>query len=199
MSQSNIVITFSAADDEGVDKFTGLILENVEHVSESHSTAIKEVQTTEGPNGSYAVGCVELTVETESLNSCLVQLDAVGSGFVPGAEGVLENVFGDMRAEVVYPSDEMRIESLVQMNEYLHNKVQEQNQAIEVMGGQLSAMFDFINTNQQACLKLQESYERIQTFLHSYVNIIELAQTVRALAEQVDPDLLDDYEAHTIH
>jgi len=198
MNESNIVITFSAADLEGVQKFTKLILDNVGHSSASHSAVTKEVQTTEGPCGTYAVGCVELTVLTEKLNSCLVQLDAVEQGFVPDAEDVMENVFGDMRAEVVH-ADENRADSLLQMNTYLHNKVQEQNQTIQVLSGQMNAMFDMVGTNQQAVLKLQESYERIQTFLHSYVNIVGLMQTVRALAEQVDPDLLDDYTEHTIH
>lgn len=193
---TNVIIEYSGVNCEGVQEFGELIKANVEHEAFDLIASEKTVETTEGPAGSYAIAQIALTVKSEALNTCLVQIDAVDDGMVPGAEAALEKVFGDTRVEVVHGDS---VISLREQNKYLHNKVQELTRGSAVMTSQMSSIIDMVSTNTQAVMALQDRYMSIQNYLHSYVNVNSLVQTVRKIGEAVDEELLEDYKFHTIH
>jgi hypothetical protein len=195
---TTLFVDLSAVNLEGVQKYAELLAANVDIESWDCDASEKQVETTEGPNGSYAVGRVTLRVETDKLNTCLVQIDAVNDGCVEDEEDVLDMIFGDARVEVVVEEGN-EIAVLKQQNLYLHNKIQEQNRNYSITLSQFNGVLDAVGTNTMAVQAVQRRYEMLQTYLHSYVNVNGLVKTVQQLAEAVDPDLLEDLTLHTIH
>jgi hypothetical protein len=198
MRQSLIEITFSAVNLEGVSKYAALVQNNVDHVSAYYYADEKFINGTDGSRGSYAIGTIGLVVEDEKLNNCLVQLDSVEAGFVPDAEEVLEEVFGDARYEVSLFDEEVPL-GIMQMNQYLHNKVQEQTRSIAILEAQMSQLIDLCADTTAQSTGMKVRYDNLQAYIHSYLNVNGLVDTVRRIAEEVDPDILDDYQAVKIH
>lgn len=196
MSQSCITINHSAVNLEGVEGFAKLIYENVPHLEGNHSAERKEVETTEGPKGEYWVGNINLLIETEDLNNCLVSIDSVDSGFVSDSEEIMSLQFGDMRVEVGALDDE--VATISSLNDYLHNKVQEQSQAIFNLETQIQGLIDVCSTNTNTLLSMQNTIQGLQTIILA-MDVPGLRKLVCNVAAEVDPDLLDDHEIETIH
>jgi hypothetical protein len=194
--QTSVSITHSAVNLEGVEGFAKLVYENVPHLEGNHTAERHEVETTEGPKGEYYVGSICLLVETEDLNNCLVTLDSVDSGFISDSEEVMALQFGDMRVEVSALEDELGTISV--LNEYLHNKVQEQSQAIFNLETQIQGLIDVCSTNTTTLLSMQNTIQGLQTIILA-MDIPGLRKLVCDVAAEVDPDLLDDHEVVSIH
>jgi hypothetical protein len=192
MGQSLIDATYSAVNSEGVEKYRDLVLQNVNHVSAFFFSEEKFINGTDGTRGSYWTGSIGLVVEDDALNTSLVQLDSVEAGFAPGAEEVLELVFGDARYEVT-PFDDEVPASIVQLSKYTHNKIQEQTKSVSSLEVQVQQLTDLAVQQAGELAGLKARYDNLQAFLHSYIDIKGLVQIVRRIAEEVDPDILDDY------
>jgi hypothetical protein len=173
-----------------VNKYAELVYKNVTHINGFHMAHEQIIDTTEGAPGSYYTGHLQLTVSDKDLNSSLVQLDAVENGYVEGGEEILELVFGDMRAEVV-PVSEVE-QSLLQVNQYLHNKVQEQARSIAMLEGQFEKLMEVVTGDTAKVAGLQARYDGMQGYLLNVVDLPALVKIVRRLAEEVDEDILDE-------
>lgn len=198
MGVSVINITWSAGSLEGVNKYAELVYKNVDHIQGHHMANERVIETTQGPSGSYWLGLIQLTVSDKDINTCLIQLDAVEDGFAEGAEDVIELVFGDMRAEVIPVKDDVE-RSLLEMNQYLHNKVQEQTRAIAILEMQLTSLIEQAAEATATAKNAQARCDGIQGYLLNYVDLNGLVKTVRRIAEEVDEDILDDHEIVKVH
>lgn len=198
MNQSLLDITFSAVNLEGIERYTQMVYDNVSHVSGFSFCDEKFINGTDGTRGSYFTGTIGLVVEDAELNNSLVQLDAVEAGFVPGVEEVLELVFGDMRVEVK-PFDEEVPTAILQQNTYIHNRVQEQTKSISSLEMQVQQLTDLAVSQAGELAGLKARYDNLQSYIHSYIDIKGLVKTVRRIAEEVDPDILDEYDTVKIH
>lgn len=198
MGQSLIDVTFSGVNLEGVEKYRDLVLANVDHVSAFSFADEKFINGTDGTRGSYHICSIGLVVEDEGLNNSLVQLDAVEAGFAPGAEEVLELVFGDARYEVT-PFDDEVPAAMVQVSKYTHNKAQEHTKSLSSLEMQVQQLTNLAVQQAGELAGLKARYDNLQAFLHSYIDIKGLVKTVRRIAEEVDPDILDDYEMSKVH
>lgn len=191
MANSIINVTFSASSLEGVNKYAELVNKNTKPIQCFHFGQEKVIETTEGPNGSYFLGMIQLVVADKDLNTTLVQLDAVEAGYVEGSIDVIDLVFGDMRA-VVTPAAELSDAGIVQMNTYLHNKVQEQSKAIAILEFQLTALMEQSAEANARAKIAHERIDSIQAYLFNYIDLPGMAKVVRATAEAVDEDLMDN-------
>lgn len=193
MGCSVVNITFSAGSLEGVHKYADLVYRNVTHIQGYHMADERIIETTQGPNGSYWLGMIQLTISDNDLNTSLVQLDAVEGGYVEGGDEVLELVFGDMRAEVIPLNEEDVGPPLLQMNQYLHNKVQEQSQTIAIMEMQIAKLIEQVAEVSATAKDAQRRCDGIQGYLLNYVDLPNMVKVVKRLAEEVDEDILNEH------
>lgn len=198
MSCSVINITFSAGNLEGVNKYAELVYANVTYISGYHMAAEKIIETTVGPNGSYHIGHIQLVVADHELNSSLVQLDAVEAGYVEGAMEVLDLVFGDARVEVVHLTDDLN-KGMIEINQYLHDKVQEQSKALALLEMQLSKLAEQVAEASATSKNAQARIDGVQGYLLNYVDLNGLVKIVRNIAEKVDEDILEESEVVKVH
>lgn len=193
MSCSVINVSFSAGTIEGVNRYADLVYRNVVHIHGYHMAQERVIETTEGPKGSYWIGFIQLNVSDNDLNNSLVQLDMVEDGFVEGADEVIELVFGDMRAEVIPVKDDVE-QSLLQVNQYLHNKVQEQTKAIATLEMQVSKLIEQVAEVSATAKNAQARCDGIQGYLLNVVDLPEMVKAVHALAEEVDEDIVNNHK-----
>ena len=199
MQEAAINISYSASSEDAGRKFALIIQENVNHENFWFQVIEQQIKYGNGTFGSYFKGIVSLVVKSDSLNDCLVQVDSIKDGYVQDPENVMANIFADVRCEVVYIKDEDIIVPLINMNQYLHNKVQEQSRAIAILEGQLEVLAKQTQLQENRINNLEKQYMSIQTYLHSYIDLNQLTKVVRTIAEETGSDALDDFTMVKIH
>jgi hypothetical protein len=160
-------------------------------------SATEEVKIGSGSEdiGSYFTSSLVLVVGSYNVRATLVQIDAMKDGLLSGMEDFINNIFNDITHKVVYKESD----SLIEVNKYLHNKIQEQERRMEMMEAQNAQMVGIITKYN---LKLTEIDDRLRghmAFMHTYIDIKKIAILVKQIAEKVDPDLIEDFEVVSIH
>lgn len=192
-----IIVTFSSQTQESAQGFIELLRQNVNHKNMWHQINRPMTDT----NIEYWVGIATLIVETSSLNSSLIEIDSVKHGFIPDANRIFDQVFRGVRVEVQTETENMThgLRHILEQNKYLHNKVQELEQAISSLDITTFQLTNACDKYGAAITLLIKRYEEHQVFLHSYIDFKNLVNIVRELAENVDADILDTYPLKSIH
>lgn len=189
---SSIIVRFSAKCESAANKFIGVLRENIECASTWHSIE----HSTQG-SGQIIWQCeLVIFMDDHQLNSCLILIEAIKDGLIPDTQNILFDIYDDVRVEL---ADVDTPKSMKEINSYLFNKVQDQQKTIESMYMQISSISNILLTQTQHLASLKEQYEGVQWFLHSYVDLKNLCKVVREVAEQVDPNILEDFPLVPVH
>jgi hypothetical protein len=146
----------------------------------------------------YFTLVMRLFVDTDSIATSLSGLDAIKAGYFPGCADIDEDAYSNLKYEVIHNISIM-CQELVQTNKYLLNKIQEQTKTIDTLECEVRELNQQFIKIANILTGHQERYESMQAYIHSYIDLTAMSQVVTALAQEVDPDILDDFPMVTIH
>lgn len=165
----------------------------------SYLNVFKEPKISAEDDDEYKV-VVTLFILPKELNDTLVILDGVKAGYTTPHETM---IFSDAILQNIRIHPVMGMmggtEATNNVIEYLMNKVQEQTKAIATLEAEASEQGRQFVKIAQILAGHQERYESMQSYIHSYINLTAMSKIVTALAEEVDPDLLDDFPLVIVH
>lgn len=200
---SFIEVKFAAKSEPAAAAYAELISQNVDNVGYSYTASEFKYDHGNGIAGSFFNVRVIYSVESTSLNNCLVQLDSVKQGFIEDKEGVMNDVFNDLSVEVMFYADPTVLahlpSSIPETISYLHQRVQDQDKTIEYLEDGLNKASTILAAYEKMIDLLDVRLTSLQTYIHSYIDLNAMAQVVRETAEVVDRDILNNFDKPTIH
>jgi hypothetical protein len=167
---------------------------------DSHFTVYKEPKLSEEDDDEFKV-VIALFIAPDNLDFTLITLDGIKAGYTTPSETM---VFSDeiLRNIGVFPILDGANGGTIaanQLNRYMSNKIQEQAKAIAVLEAEAAEQGRQFVKIAKILQGHQERYESMQAYIHSYIDLTNMAKIVTALAEEIDSDLLEQYSMAVIH
>lgn len=198
-NMSDVIVNYNAETPEAAEAFYKLFKENVSHEYMKYDSKEEHINVNGEPMGSYWQGLVQMAVSSEDLNNSLIQIDSVKNGLVSGSNEVYDQIYSDMRVEVVAENANKNLSHVHQMLQYQHNQLQEHERVIERLEAEVATLFEVKDQYEKRLEQMAYRFDQMYAYLHDVVNVTSLVRIVRELAEQVDPELLDQHTLHSVN
>lgn len=185
----NFILTFTAGDEKTCDAVSEILIDRMYHINEVEYKSTQK----NSADGKYQfhVGVMTVTIPIELVLESMVQLDFIKSGF---ASRIIPSQCNDIT--LVVQRDGTDDESLItnQLFYYLTNKSQEQQRTIGELQDQIKELDATIQKFETKFEYMDERYASFNAYIHSYLNLTNMAKMVYDLVEIVEPSLVDKYE-----
>lgn len=193
LNNIKLFVTFTTGSLQVSKDVSEIILDKMRHVEE-FTYSDREHQSSVGDHKFYS-GMLTLSVPIDELLSSLNQIDHIKSGFV---SPMIPRDCSDVT--VVVDFDEFDGSDVcLSTFHYLLNKTQEQNKKIMELEDQINDLQGLAGRYEAKFELYDTRYASMQAYIHSSIDLTRMAEVVRDLAAEVNPDILDKFQKVLVH
>lgn len=196
VDESCIVISYMAVSEEAANDFKILLLANIpisNPIENKYSCDESSHVLDDGTTHSFYKSNVYVSGEPVDI---LLSLDDIKNGSLVDSIDMIHKFSMDSiySCALINNQDEM-----LSTISYLHTNSQSTTNEIQYLQQDYNEVKKIVNSQQKQIEILSEQYSMLQSFLHSYVDILKLKEVVIELAEKVDKDILGTFRVIQIH
>jgi hypothetical protein len=196
VDDSCIAISYMAVSESAANDFRTLLLANIPLITptdDKYSCDESSHVIEDGTTHSFYKSIMYVSGDPMDI---LLALDDIKAGSLFESMDMIHKFSVDSIYTYLLFNDQ---EELLSSVSYLHSNAQSNYNEIHYLQQDYNEMKDIVNSQQKQIEILSGQYAVIQSFLHSYIDIIKLKEVVVELAEKVDKDLLDTFRVIQVH
>lgn len=195
-----IVVSYSTRTEESARDYAQIIMGDLIPVWDKRFV-IDELkhQYADGREGdSYFNSEIHIwVVEADDIYTILGQLDAVKLGWVEIDNSIMQDMFGDINITV--DNSCCSIDAANSLAGFLHDKIQTNDSVIDTLEARIAHQSEIIALQSKSIDELTEKYRSLMVWLHTGINLDEMKRVLIEVTEEVDSDILDNFQSHKIH